>query len=369
MHILHRVFLPCLLAGSVSIVVQATAAASDKPAAVTDPLDRPAQISPRSGNVLLTAITRAGRRLVTVGDRGVILLSDDSGATWRQARQVPVGILLTGLSFATPSQGWAVGHSGVVLKSIDAGETWVRQLDGRAHGPLLMQQLGPPGPGEIGPSKMRADAQRLISDGADKPLLDVLALDEHSAIVVGAFGLAFRTDDGGASWKPWQAASLLEKGSHLYAIRKSGKMIYVAGEQGTLFRSDDEGLTLTPLVTPYKGSFFGLTVLSPKRVLVFGLRGNAFLSDDAGASWQAVASGNPASFVAAAALPGGGTVMANQAGTLFVSHDDTHYAPLPRAAPWPVTGLATALDGSVVLVGLRGAARLPPSLLQQGETP
>jgi len=59
----------------------------------------------------------------------VVILSDDDGATWHQAK-VPVSVTLTAVSFGTPAKGWAVGHSGIVLHTEDGGETWVKQLDG-----------------------------------------------------------------------------------------------------------------------------------------------------------------------------------------------------------------------------------------------
>ncbi|MCX7168911.1 MAG: glycosyl hydrolase, partial [Proteobacteria bacterium] len=38
---------------------------------------------------VLAAVARAGNRLVAVGERGIVLLSDDNGVTLRQAK-VPV---------------------------------------------------------------------------------------------------------------------------------------------------------------------------------------------------------------------------------------------------------------------------------------
>jgi photosystem II stability/assembly factor-like uncharacterized protein len=63
----------------------------------------------------LTGIARAGKRLVAVGERGIVVLSDDDGATWRQA-SVPVSVTLAAVQFPTPTQGWVVGHYGVVLR-------------------------------------------------------------------------------------------------------------------------------------------------------------------------------------------------------------------------------------------------------------
>ena len=74
----------------------------------------------------LVAVSQVGRRLVAVGDHGIVVLSDD-GETWRQASSVPVDGLLTALSFIDERQGWAVGHGGVLLHTEDGGETWALQ--------------------------------------------------------------------------------------------------------------------------------------------------------------------------------------------------------------------------------------------------
>ncbi|MBL0150765.1 MAG: hypothetical protein IPP87_19595 [Ideonella sp.] len=94
-------------------------------------LDRPAvqQRTPQR-NVLLAAAA-AGPRLVAVGERGLVVLSDDGGASWRQAQTVPVSVTLTAVQFIDERLGWAVGHGGVVLRSEDAGQTWRRMVDGR----------------------------------------------------------------------------------------------------------------------------------------------------------------------------------------------------------------------------------------------
>src|SRR5438128_3555138 len=41
------------------------------------------------------AVTRAGLRLVMVGEHGIVLLSDDGGRSFRQAKSVPVQSTLT----------------------------------------------------------------------------------------------------------------------------------------------------------------------------------------------------------------------------------------------------------------------------------
>lgn len=334
-------------------------------AMVVDPLDRPAQVSARAEGVLLTAVARADKRLVTVGERGVILLSDDDGQTWRQATYVPVSVLLTGVRFASAQKGWAVGHSGVVLRTEDGGDTWIKQLDGNvvAKIALTVAQVEAKGGDDAAAEKDLMNAQSLVQDGADKPFLDLLVENDSTAIVVGAFGLALRTEDSGKSWRPWQSRVLVGRGSHLYGIQRSGNTIYIAAERGSVFRSDDNGVTLSELTTPYKGSFFGLSVVSDSQVLAYGLRGNAFVSNDAGASWQPAKVGTAASLTVSLVLANGSILMANQAGGLLESVDHgLTFSIVPIANRVPIVGMAQAADGSIVLAGLRGVSRLPGEL-------
>ncbi|MBI3367277.1 MAG: glycosyl hydrolase, partial [Burkholderiales bacterium] len=91
-------------------------------------LDTPAVPSAKALMAATLAVARAGQRLVAVGERGTVLLSDDGGASWRQA-PVPVQVTLTSVRFIDPRTGWAAGHGGVILRSDDGGQSWTKQLD------------------------------------------------------------------------------------------------------------------------------------------------------------------------------------------------------------------------------------------------
>ena len=91
--------------------------------AINDLLLLPAVKSPRATGSVLLDVTRAGQRLVAVGERGHVLYSDDNGQNWQQGA-VPVSVTLTAVHFPGAQKGWAVGHDGVVLHSQDGGENW-----------------------------------------------------------------------------------------------------------------------------------------------------------------------------------------------------------------------------------------------------
>ena len=105
-----------------------SAEGTDHPAAAAlDRLDRPAALEPAAVHSLMLGVARAGDRLVAVGERGHVLLSDDAGNSWRQAKSVPSQTLLTAVAFADPQRGWAVGHDELILHTADGGETWATQ--------------------------------------------------------------------------------------------------------------------------------------------------------------------------------------------------------------------------------------------------
>jgi photosystem II stability/assembly factor-like uncharacterized protein len=322
-------------------------------APVADPMARPALMVAQPARAYLTGIARAGKRLVAVGERGIVVLSDDDGATWRQA-SVPVSVTLAAVQFPTPTQGWAVGHYGVVLHSGDGGATWTRQLDGVQAAQLVLRdaQAGQGGAAYL------TEAQRLVADGPDKPFLALHFTDENNGFIVGAYNLAFRTRDGGKTWAPFGSRLDNPKASHLYAVEASGSDVLIAGEQGVLLRSTDNGTTFSRIGLPYKGSFFTLTS-SGADAVVAGLGGNAFASHDRGATWGPLAL--PASVsVTAAHLEGGRLLMANQAGMLLAGAvGATAVAPLNTPGLPQPNDLIALPDGAIVAVGVAGAVRLP----------
>lgn len=286
-----------------------------------DVLDTPAAASTLARMGLFNGLARAGQRVVAVGQRGHVLYSDDAGRSWLQSK-VPVSSDLVAVSFPTASHGWAVGHDGVVLHSADAGATWTRQLA-----------------------------------RTEDPFLDVWFDDERTGYVVGAFGVMLRTADGGGTWAPWQQHADNPKGLHLYAIRRVGGALYIAGEQGLLLRLDPRSGRFRALELPYQGTLFGITG-GTRSVVAFGLRGNAFRSTDGGNTWQKIESGLQVGLTAgtndAARL-----VLVSQAGHVLVSRDDgASFRPLDLERPLPAAAVV-GVDQGVVIAGPRGLRTQP----------
>ncbi|HET7401927.1 MAG TPA: YCF48-related protein, partial [Usitatibacter sp.] len=152
----------------------------------------------------LIALTRAGDRLVAAGERGRIVLSRDSGATW-QVASTPTFNTLTSLSFVDAKTGFATGHQGVLLRTVDGGETW----------------------------------QQMALAGKEKPALFAVRVEGARGIAVGAYGAYFESADGGITWTP---RHILDNDfdRHLAGLAACGRdCLVIAGEAGTIVRSED----------------------------------------------------------------------------------------------------------------------------------
>lgn len=318
-------------------------------------LQQPALPSAKASRAVLLGLTRAGARLVAVGERGIVLLSDNSGRSWRQA-SVPVSVSLTAVQFVDAEQGWAVGHLGVVLHSQDGGETWHKQLDGEAAAGLAVQaaerDVQQPG----GARNLQL-AQRLMRDGPDKPFLDLYFRDRLHGFIVGAYNLIYRTDDGGQHWQAWMQHVDNPHGLNLYGIRASGSDLLVVGERGLLLRSSDDGQSFQALASPYDGSFFGLLATRDGALVAYGLRGNAWWSGDRGEHWRRLETGVESTLASAIELQDASLLLVSQSGERLLSHDQGRSFD-SRQGPGTTTVAAVqqAVDGSLVSVGLSGVA-------------
>lgn len=345
--------------------------------ALPDTLSRPASSVARPERALLLGLARAGTRLVAVGERGLILLSDEPAQgqerQWRQV-PVPVSVTLTAVAFATPTQGWAVGHRGVVLATADGGASWTLQLDGHRFAALaLAEAQGLEAAGSSSPETLRhalRDAQALLRDGADKPFLALSFADARRGIAVGAYGLCAATVDGGRSWQSCMRRLDNPQGSHLYAIARAHGSLFIAGEQGLLLRGDDDAAGATSAATsapgrlsavslPEAGSLFSLGVSAEGHVLAGGLRGKAFVSTDQGRHFEAITSESAGGLSSAVSLPDGRLLMASQLGQVLRYDAAARRLALLASPPTaPISDALPLAGDKLLVVGARGAASL-----------
>ncbi|MNE06767.1 Ycf48-like protein [compost metagenome] len=323
--------------------------ANSQPAVLSEPAERVEQ----PDQAYLLSITKAGTRLVAVGEAGRIILSDDNGTSWQQADVVPVSVLLTDVAFANERIGWAVGHLGVVLRTEDGGRTWHKQLDGVKVAELMLNHATRAGGGNSDAQAIAVDqATRLVEDGPDKPFLALQVSSSEQALVIGAYGLALRTNDGGQHWSPATEVADNPGGLHYYAAAQVGSAQILVGEQGLLLRSE-EGGAYERVAQPYPGTLFGCIGEAGRPVLAFGLRGNVVKSLDGGSTWTQLESPLKASVQAATLLLDGAIVLAAENGQLAAWSTATGFSSIGQAGQ-PVSALIQTLPNTLILVGPHG---------------
>ena len=307
----------------------------------------------------LLSVVRAGDRLVAVGESGRVILSDDIGKTWRQAK-VPVNVLLTQVRFASAMEGWAIGHLGVVLHTADGGENWDVQLDGVKVAKLFVEQaqheVAQKGDQDEKASKALRQADFLVQDGPDKPFLTMQVDDAQRITIFGAFGVALRSLDGGKTWTPLQATDFNPGSLHYYGSTSLQGQDFVVGEQGLLLRSLDNE-TYQSVDQPYSGTLFGV-VMSDRVAVAFGLRGNAVRSLDQGESWQQFETGTSASLQGGLILKDGRILLLAENGQIVMGtkrSDDFHVLDKQLA---PAAEAIQVSDDQLLLVGPSGVQTL-----------
>jgi photosystem II stability/assembly factor-like uncharacterized protein len=276
---------------------------------------------------LLLDVTRAGERLVAVGEWGHVALSDDGGKTWRQAKSVPTRTTLTEVTFVDAKQGWCVGHEAVILHTSDGGENWELQFS--------------------------------APDDDQAALLSVWFENAEHGIAVGAFGSMFETRDGGKKWEerdPLETEGEQPHLNHIFAGPKA--TLFIAAEFGSVFRSQDNGQSWKHIELPYDGSLWGGIPIDGDGVLIFGMRGHAFASHDLGESWETVETGTDQSLQSATRLRDGKIVMVGLGGVVATSTDGGRKF---TAAIQPdrvgIAAVAEGADGTLLLFGETGLTK------------
>jgi photosystem II stability/assembly factor-like uncharacterized protein len=321
-------------------------------------LTQPAVITPAAAFGLFNNVATAGSRLVAVGERGRILLSDDAGHSWRQA-PAPVSTNLVAARFATPALGWVAGQMGVILKTQDAGESWRLVLDGfRAANAMLgeAQAAIAAAPDDGAAQAALQNAQSLVSFGASVPMLAVAPLSDTHILAFGAYGLALESLDGGETWRGNAARVPDPQGLHIYGALEAEGVLVAVGEQGLLLHGAADGV-LVAAASPYQGSLFGVVGLAADNVIAFGLQGTVLQSADRGATWRSLQAVSANAILCGQALQGGRVALGDASGNLLVSGNaGASFSAIPGTLP--VTAMGQAADGALILGSPAGLRRV-----------
>lgn len=289
--------------------------------------DGPARIRPLAAKGTLLDITTAGARLVAVGERGHVLLSDDQGKTWRQAKTVPTRSTLTSVFAADAKTLWATGHGAMIITSADAGETWT-VADGKADGPdvLLAIRVQPDGQGlavgGFGTGRVTTDGGKTwkphtLVDGeaGERHLNRIIVSAAGSWLIAAEGGHVLRgSGSGGIAGMTWAAVKTPYAGSLWTGLPLAGGVLLLGGMRGNLVRSSDDGLSWTHQPVPKAGSITGCVALADGRPLLVGVDGTVLLGDAAGSSFKLQQLDDRATLTAVARLEGGTLVAAGMAG-------------------------------------------------------
>lgn len=277
---------------TLAIVMSMSSMAQFQEAAI---IDKPvaAKMLPKALKARFMGITvnQAGVA-IAVGERGVILRSQDQGKSWQQMPS-PVDITLASVVFDGQQRVWAVGQAATILRSDDSGKSWQ----------LIRYK----------PSDLRY-------------YLKVTA-HENIVYVTGSDGELWTSKDEGQNWEMTQ----LENGDampHLFSLAFNGGGAVLSAEHGSVFFRAQADLPWQVLPVPYNGSFFGVISLA-NHFLLFGMSGRAFLVTADSKNWQALETGTTQFLLDAVEVPsknqaimvgrGGAVVLASADGKVLKS--------------------------------------------------
>jgi photosystem II stability/assembly factor-like uncharacterized protein len=145
---------------------------------------------------------------------GVILVTDDGGATWSVQRELTASGIAD-IAFLDVRNGWAVGTGGLLLRTVDGGRTWAEQ-----------------------PS------------GTTRNLLAVAFSDARHGCIGAAGGVVLYTSNGGETWRRGRAAISGVEGDVATLLARPDGTVWaglggrtVSGRFPRLARSTDGGRT------------------------------------------------------------------------------------------------------------------------------
>jgi photosystem II stability/assembly factor-like uncharacterized protein len=247
------------------------------------------------GDLLAIACWGASRAWVA-GDEGLLMTTEDAGATWRG---VDAGskTRLRSVAIAEKGRIFVAGDQGLFRVSADSGQTWqtvpapdvvwtsvAPRHDGSA---ALLTTAG----GDI----YRWDGSALsLAAAAPAGGLNSIALSEDGvlAVAVGEGGAMLISTDGGQRWRD-RPSGTTRTLRDVWLIGADGKSLYAVGDGGVMVRGWTETSDgATPRTLGGDLTLRGLHLEASGHGAIVGDHGSMFTTSDFGESWTKVETGD-----------------------------------------------------------------------------
>lgn len=235
-----------------------------------------------------------GNNGYAVGNSGLLLTSNDAGATWTQQERMTKQAFLTVASKGDLT--YIAGQKGTVMtKTGDADwstletpfETRIMSIDFNKSGLVVaVGEFGLIHRSKDGGSSwdtVTLDWMQYNDEGYEPHLYDVTVRDDNNVIVVGEFGLILWSEDGGDTF-----IARHQGDESLFALHLDAEGTgtgYAVGQDNLILRSQDGGQTWQTLKTEGEESNLLAVWSGQGEVVISGIRTLLRSSDD-GESWS-----------------------------------------------------------------------------------
>lgn len=253
---------------------------------------------------LAAAASEPGR--FAAGTTQGVYLSTDAGNTWARISD-PMNLEMLGITaVAIDPQNPQIIYAGTThlpWKTTDGGKTWHSIRAGMINdSDVFSIFIDPNSPDRVFASACsgiyrsvnRGDVwEKILGIPNTSRRTHVIRLDPTApgTIYAGTTMGLFRSNDAGGSWR-----QLNEQQVNSLAFGPAKTNMYLALEEGGLWKSDDQGKTLAPLNHGFVARRLTAVASAGKRLFAIqaqdGLSTGLFTSDDTGETWQRIA--NPA---------------------------------------------------------------------------
>lgn len=176
--------------------------------------------------------------VIAVGDGGTVLVTHDSGQSWKRVAvpQSKISNKFIRVHVFSDGTAWIVGEVSAVLRSTDKGETWQQMLGQKD---ITLHDIAQAGNelvvvGEMGTILLSGDDGTTWTQIDESPTQDTLnSVDFRNAmdgVAVGLNGSILTTKDGGQQWHQVDDPT----DDHLFVVRWNGSEWLAAGSKGVV---------------------------------------------------------------------------------------------------------------------------------------